>query len=188
MNVLSTTSQNRRPVFVLAGLLPFAMLACCATQSTKATKESVKLTAAPTATAHEVAATPSASTAAASTTSLAAAPCGGMTRTLCMRAPHCTLELASKRPDDYDYLCRPAKGACEQNIAQAHLEGTDLGLSDGTIDRCKSRPGCQYQRSECYCHCKGYGQTTVPDGAAAELCECECAGGRPPSCVPAAAP
>ncbi len=185
MNNLSTSSRSNRTALLLGGLLPFAVFACCATQTPKATKDQAKLT--PSATTAAAAATPVA-TAVASTSTPAAAACGGMTRTLCMRAAHCTLELVSKRPDDYDYLCRPANSACEQNIAQANLEGTDLGLSDGTVDRCNSRPGCQYQRSECYCPCKGYGQTSLPDGAAAEMCECECAGGRPPSCVAAPSP
>jgi hypothetical protein len=106
----------------------------------------------------------------------AAAGCERLSRTFCLDSPDCTLVWVATRPrGQHEYACRAAEGPCEEGLVQARLYDAP--------GRCTSRPGCAYQEQQCYCDCRGYGQTAVPDGVEAEECDCECAGGRPPGCV-----
>ncbi len=100
--------------------------------------------------------------------------CDSLPRTKCMESPECTLVL----PNDQQrgrYLCRAASGPCEAGVRQTEL-------SRGAGNLCRSRPGCSVVADNCYCHCRGYGRTAVEDGAEAQQCLCECAGGAPAAC------
>jgi hypothetical protein len=100
--------------------------------------------------------------------------CDEMTRHHCMESTYCTLEL-SEVPNVY--TCRSAEGSCEEGVSQNDLSGTQTGnLSCTEID------GCEAVFGDCYCSCRGYGQTTVEDGEEAEECNCACGGGTPPAC------
>ena len=102
--------------------------------------------------------------------------CEEMDRAQCMSSDTCTLSL-SDTPDVY--LCQDAQGICEEGIVQSDLYGTNgLGIA------CDDSIGCTAVGGECYCSCKGYGETSVPDGEDVEDCNCMCSGGEPPSCVP----
>lgn len=114
--------------------------------------------------------------------------CASLTRTHCMQSPDCTLERVAKAQGGTGklYRCRPAAGPCETGIRQAdfHGRGTDgMRRAEEAQLACAARPGCDYDEGGCYCDCRDYGRTAVPDGPEAEDCMCECAGGPPPSCV-----
>ncbi len=114
--------------------------------------------------------------------------CSGLSRTACMKSAECTLEVAAPGERTGDYVCRRAQDRCEEGIVQFDLPGggASIGtqaLADEAILACTSREGCVYTASECYCACKGYGRTSVEDGAEAQGCLCYCASGPPPSCV-----
>ena len=95
--------------------------------------------------------------------------CSQLDRAQCMNSSICTLSL-SETPDVY--LCQEAQGICEEGIVQSDL--TD----------CENIEGCMITSEDCYCGCKGYGETSVPDGEDTMECNCMCSGGEPPSCVP----
>jgi hypothetical protein len=110
-------------------------------------------------------------------------PCEAMTRTECMQSTECTLEHEAEHSKRY--RCRPATGPCERGFAQAGFwgSGTDgVRASKEQQAACDDRPGCVFVDGGCYCHCRGMGQTTVPDGEEAPPCRCECASGPPPTC------
>lgn len=137
-----------------------------------------------------VAPTPSASSAGPASTSSSATPpapaagtCASLTRTACMRSTECTLEQVGERSKQY--RCRPATEPCEQGFAQAGFWGSGtegVQASKQQQAACNARPGCGFVDGGCYCHCRGMGQTAVPDGDEAEPCMCECGGGPPPTC------
>ena len=102
--------------------------------------------------------------------------CEEMDRAQCMNASTCMLSL-SDTPDVY--LCQEAQGVCEEGVVQSDLYG-----NNGLGTACESIEGCIATDGECYCGCKGYGETTIPDGEDAEDCTCMCSGGPPPSCIP----
>lgn len=111
-------------------------------------------------------------------------PCEALTRTACMQSTTCTLEHVA--PRSKQYRCRPATAPCEEGLAQAGFwgSGTDgVARSREQQAECAARPGCGFVDGGCYCHCRGMGQTAVPDGDEAEPCDCECAGGPPPTCA-----
>ena len=100
--------------------------------------------------------------------------CSEMTRTHCLQQAHCTLELTYSTTEQGErianngvYRCRDAAGKCE--------------LRNGLM--CQEVEGCTMVVGECYCGCKGYGRTSVPDGDETEDCNCACGGEDPPGCV-----
>lgn len=110
-------------------------------------------------------------------------PCEALTRTECMRSTSCTLE--HEAPRSQQYRCRPSREPCEVGFAQAGFWGSGtegVTRSKQQQAECNARPGCGFVDGGCYCHCRGMGRTTVPDGDEAEDCDCECGGGPPPSC------
>lgn len=102
------------------------------------------------------------------------APCETLTRAECMRSLVCTLDAPEGARSDR-YRCRSARGNCEMGLTQT---------GPNARDRCEDRTGCAWTGGGCYCHCRGYGRTAVPDGDEAEDCDCECSGGPPPRCGP----
>ena len=100
--------------------------------------------------------------------------CASLTRTACMQSTECTLEPESAQPS-HRYRCRPATEPCERGFAQASFTEVQQAA-------CNARAGCGFVPGSCYCHCRGLGQTTVPDGDEAEPCKCKCAGGPPSTC------
>lgn len=113
----------------------------------------------------------------------AAGACASMTRTACMQSTECTLEQVGER--SRQYRCRPATEPCERGFSQAGFWGSGtegVQASKQQQAACNARPGCGFVDGGCYCHCRGMGQTTVPDGDEAEPCRCECGGGPPPTC------
>ena len=103
--------------------------------------------------------------------------CSEMTRTHCLGQAHCTLELTystnaqGERTPNYGiYRCRDAAGKCE--------------LRNGLM--CQEVEGCTPVDGECYCGCKGYGRTSVPDGDEAADCLCACGEEEPPGCIESA--
>ncbi len=175
MTLRSLPSVPRR-VLSAALLLSFAIVACGS--SAAANPDAKDAGAAP------------ASPRAARVEVPADADCATLSRTQCMAAHHCTLERAAPAAPptgETIYTCRAAASSCEKAVAQWDLPGGGAPLSsraeaDQAIAACTSQAGCRYEPAECYCRCKGYGRTTVPDGAEAPACRCYCAGGRPPSC------
>lgn len=114
--------------------------------------------------------------------------CSALSRTACLRSTDCTLEVESPRHRTGEYVCRPAAGRCEVNLAQYELPGGGAPFASPTAAAegerlCQERPGCEFVASECYCACRGYGRTTVEDGEEATPCSCVCAGGPPVRCV-----
>lgn len=104
------------------------------------------------------------------------ADCVSLARAECMASSRCVLVLL--RPDDeIDYACRPAENDCERGLPQ-----DSLAANDGSA--CSARDGCAYRAGQCYCPCHDAGRTEVPDLASTPSCDCECAGGPPPSCEP----
>ena len=115
------------------------------------------------------------------------ADCAKLTRTACMDSKQCTLVLdpSAEKPRSGEYLCRPALGSCEQNLSQAELtRGSTQAEAERSKQLCSDRPGCTFKPADCYCGCKGYGETSVSDGAEAATCMCVCAGGAPSACEP----
>ena len=120
------------------------------------------------------------------------ADCAKLDRFACTRAGHCTLVKTGGRKPSKVYLCRPARGKCEKNFRQADIMGgPGYASKDWRKEkervvagkrRCTGRPGCVVRPGSCYCQCKGYGSTKVPDKNA-PICNCACAGGPPPACV-----
>lgn len=110
------------------------------------------------------------------------AACAALSRTACMHSTSCTLEHAP-RPLRRDlYLCRPEQSPCETGIAQSALIGQNGGdASEGP--RCLQRTGCKLDPGGSYCPCSGAGQSAVPDGPEAPLCNCVAGGGPPANCV-----
>ena len=103
--------------------------------------------------------------------------CSEMTRTHCLQHAHCTLELTyttddqgERRANNGIYRCRDAAGPCE--------------LRNGLM--CQEVEGCTLITGECYCGCRGYGRTSVPDGDEAGDCNCACGEEEPPGCVESA--
>ena len=94
--------------------------------------------------------------------------CASYTRAECLASVACTL-----RPDGQFliYRCDPAVGACE------------IGMRQGDAAACRARSGCVFLEAMCYCPCRGFGRTAVPDGDDVEDCECACAAGEPARCV-----
>jgi hypothetical protein len=130
--------------------------------------------------------TPAVADAASTPKSSAPAPqgaCEAMTRTECMQSTQCTLEHEAERSKRY--RCRPATEPCELGFAQAGFWGSGtegVRRSKEQQAACDARPGCAFADGGCYCHCRGMGQTTVPDGDEAQACHCECSAGPPPTC------
>lgn len=115
--------------------------------------------------------------------SAASGACETLTRTACMQSTECTLEQVGER--SRQYRCRPASEPCEKGFAQAGFWGSGTeGVRASKVQQaaCDARPGCGFVDGGCYCHCRGMGETAVPDGDEAEDCHCECAGGPPPTC------
>lgn len=115
-------------------------------------------------------------------------PCAGLSRTHCMQSTECTLEKI-EGPIPRRYRCRAAAPPCETGVAQADFHGSGAAGVQRSLAAqaaCDARPGCRYDAGGCYCHCRGMGETTVPDGPEAEACNCECSSGKPPACVAAA--
>lgn len=81
--------------------------------------------------------------------------CGALTRHQCMESKECTLVQVGAL--GAPYTCRPKQSKCEEGMAQYDLTRTKLGRW-----RCESRSGCQFDGGGAYCHCRGYGVTTVP--------------------------
>ncbi len=114
--------------------------------------------------------------------------CGLLSRTACMKSAACTLEATDKTKQRGEYLCRPAQGMCEEGLVEHDLPGGGAELrtraeAEAATLACTDRVGCRFVEAECYCTCRGYGMTTVEDGAEAEDCDCYCGGGSPPACV-----
>jgi hypothetical protein len=110
-------------------------------------------------------------------------PCEALSRTACMQSTECTLEQEGER--SRRYRCRPATEPCERGFAQAGFWGSGtegVRASKAQQAACDARPGCGFVDGGCYCHCRGMGETAVPDGDEAEGCACECSGGPPPTC------
>ena len=108
--------------------------------------------------------------------------CAKQSRTECMRSARCALELATP---GHVYRCRPAVEPCEPGLKQADFFGSGeegVARSRQVQAACRTRPGCVFDPGVCYCHCRGYGRTSVEDGPEAEPCNCGCAGGPPPRC------
>lgn len=171
------SSPSRSRLFFSASFaLSSALLACSTTASTR-----------PEATAGSSASAESRITVASD------ADCATLSRTQCMVAQHCTLTgppSTAPRASPAIYTCRPAANHCENAVAQWDLPGGGAKLSspaaaEQAIAACTSQTGCRYEPASCYCACKDYGQTTVPDGDEARKCRCYCAGGAPPSCTTA---
>ena len=103
-------------------------------------------------------------------------PSARTVRGACLLSLECELDhLGGER-----YACRPERGACEQGYSQQAAYETSPAAA-----LCEQRAGCTFVPMEaCYCACRGYGATSVPDGAEAPECDCECAGGAPGGCVP----
>jgi hypothetical protein len=121
----------------------------------------------------------------------AAEDCAKLTRTACMKSLACTLEKAPSKDvpkRDGKYVCRPAKGACEEALSQFDLPGGGTKVltspeKGAAAERvCTDRPGCRFAGGDCYCSCRGFGRTTVEDGEEALECDCFCGGGEPPAC------
>src|SRR5690606_33932995 len=104
--------------------------------------------------------------------------CEQLPRTACLRAPACTLVHPPQGPRRSVYACRPATSPCEGGIVQAEIFG-----NGSSARACVARAGCRVDEGSCYCSCRGYGETRLPDGPEAESCNCACGGGPPPSCV-----
>ncbi|MEM6996850.1 MAG: hypothetical protein AAF721_40480 [Myxococcota bacterium] len=119
----------------------------------------------------------------------AAAPCDSMSRTTCMRSTHCTL-VRSEGAELRQYQCRAATSPCEVGFAQASVFGAGaaaIAAGERQQAECRERVTCHFEPGSCYCACRGNGKTTVPDGAEADGCLCECSGGPPPTCTRAPA-
>jgi hypothetical protein len=102
--------------------------------------------------------------------------CSALARAECLGSQACVLVLL--RPDDeIGYACRPPENDCERGLRQ------DTLAENGGAE-CAARDGCSYRAGQCYCECHDAGRTAVPDLASAPHCDCECAGGPPPSCEP----
>lgn len=101
------------------------------------------------------------------------APCETLDRATCMRSLVCTLHAPSGRASNR-YACVAASGNCEVGLRQIAEDR----------DRCDDRTGCRWRPAACYCACRGAGRAAVPDGPDAPDCDCDCAGGPPPGCVP----
>ena len=113
-------------------------------------------------------------------------PCEAMTRTACMASRACELELSPREDGERSgqYVCRPAAGRCEEDLAQSELlRGSSQAEAEVSMKACTDRPGCSLRKSDCYCRCRGAGRTTIEDGAEADDCDCYCAGGAPVACV-----
>lgn len=109
--------------------------------------------------------------------------CASLTRTECMQSNECTLEQVGERSKQY--RCRPATEPCERGFAQAGFWGSGAEGVQASKDQqaaCNARASCGFVDGGCYCHCRGMGHTTVPDGDEAEPCKCECGSGPPPTC------
>ena len=90
---------------------------------------------------------------------LAESNCAGLKERECFEKLGCVLDCTSNA-DKYrcsPYVCRPAKGACENTYPQSEL----------TKDKCQAMTSCVY--TEPYCFCPG-------------PMECYCGGGRPAMC------
>lgn len=112
-----------------------------------------------------------------------AGACASLTRTACMQSAECTLEQVGEH--SRQYRCRPATEPCERGFVQAGFWGSGtegVEASKAQQAACNARPGCGFVDGGCYCHCRGMGETAVPDGDEAEACMCECGGGPPPTC------
>lgn len=101
--------------------------------------------------------------------------CAALDREGCLHSTECTLDaFLPPTQEPYRYVCRPARGECERDFAQiAFLESTPRE------ELCESR-GCRFEDARCYCRCRGYGSTAVPDGEMAPECDCDmesCAAG-----------
>jgi hypothetical protein len=100
-----------------------------------------------------------------------------------MESTECTLEQEAERSKRY--RCRPATEPCERGFAQAGFWGSGtegVAASKAQQAACNARPGCGFVDGGCYCHCRGMGETLVPDGDEAEPCMCGCGSGPPPTC------
>ncbi len=100
-----------------------------------------------------------------------ATTCSDLSRIECMRSTSCTLVLPEGEPP---YVCRAAQPPCEVGLRQAHPKFADM---------CEQRAGCQITPANCYCKCKGYGETSVPDINGTPECRCRCSGGPPNNCT-----
>lgn len=94
--------------------------------------------------------------------------CALYTRAECLASVACTLRADGQF---LIYRCDPAVGACE------------VGVRQGDAAACRARTGCVFVESMCYCPCRGFGRTAVPDRDDVEECECACAAGEPAQCV-----
>ncbi len=110
--------------------------------------------------------------------------CAGMDRYECMHAPQCSL--VQETSPSQDYLCRPVQGPCEKAVLQGLLSnppGSKLSVAEARANqkKCSDTLGCVYDPGNCFCDCKGYGKTAVPDHKAPD-CLCACSGGPPQIC------
>jgi hypothetical protein len=109
---------------------------------------------------------------------LVVSSCSGLSRRACMASTSCTLLLAGGSLPSGDYVCRAAEPPCEVGLAQSELSGSGSARAE-----CESRPGCGVDPGNCYCACRGSGQTAVPDDDETPPCNCACGGGAPPRCA-----
>jgi hypothetical protein len=102
------------------------------------------------------------------------AHCSTLTKRECLSSRECSLIL-NRLDAASRYRCVAPRSLCEDGIAQ---DGAD-------IERlCSQRPGCEYEASDCFCHC-GPGGTDAdlrkPPGP--PFCVCYCGGGPAANCI-----
>ncbi len=92
--------------------------------------------------------------------------CSNLSRANCIASQACIL--VQEESPSLNYQCVAPSNECEQTFAATNT--------------CPVEAGCNYTPYDCYCHCRGNGQTNVKDGNDAPSCLCECALGKPATC------
>lgn len=109
----------------------------------------------------------------------AADECAALPRQTCLESPACTLVHEPQGARRALYRCRAAEPPCETIVPQSAFSGEGR---DAARRQCEGRAECVFQDADCYCPCRGSGQTSVPDGPEARSCNCVCGGGAPARC------
>lgn len=109
--------------------------------------------------------------------------CSKLSSTQCLKSTECTLELIPKdkwKPNSAGktirYLCQQDQNTCEKGFVQ-----TDWPSLKEAKKFCEAKKGCALSEANCFCPCKGYAETKVPDTEAVS-CNCGCGGGTPIMC------
>lgn len=109
--------------------------------------------------------------------------CSQLSTTECLNSNECTLELLPKDKSFTHlegkwvrYQCRKDRNNCESGFKQGNWQSIEEAQKN-----CEAKIACVFSPANCFCPCRGYAETIIPDKEA-PLCNCACGGGTPASC------